>query len=106
IGIWMIVINEWKRLQPWIPKEFPLFITLNPVREVNPSKIHKTIVYEHPVFLPKVNYPNLSKFMRGSLPKHNYKQDRVPGEFILLELLLGLVFMRMVWSLESKQQNL
>jgi predicted NAD/FAD-binding protein len=36
-------------LQP-IPKDDPLFVTLNATREINPSKIYDTVQFAHPVY--------------------------------------------------------
>jgi len=49
-----IVLTYWmNRLQPFIPKNFPLFVTLNPKEKPEPSKLFKTVVYEHPIYIPK-----------------------------------------------------
>lgn len=42
------------RLQPFLPVTMPLFVTLNPYKEPNPRKVHKKILYTHPIYVPKV----------------------------------------------------
>jgi len=49
-----IMLSYWmNRLQPFLPKNFPLFVTLNPTFQPEPSKVFKTIVYEHPIYIPQ-----------------------------------------------------
>ena len=37
-------------LQGWLPDDLPLFVTLNPLIEPDPAKVHARIAYDHPVF--------------------------------------------------------
>jgi len=44
-------VTYWmNRLQAWLPEEFPLFVTLNPLDEPDPAKVHAQVDYAHPVF--------------------------------------------------------
>jgi uncharacterized protein len=40
------------KLQP-VPFQSPVMVTMNPLQEIDASKIIKTISYEHPLFLPE-----------------------------------------------------
>lgn len=44
-------VTYWmNRLQGWLPEDLPLFVTLNPLHEPDPAKVHARIGYNHPVF--------------------------------------------------------
>jgi len=44
-------VTYWmNKLQGWLPEDLPLFVTLNPLREPDPAKVHARIAYDHPVF--------------------------------------------------------
>jgi len=40
------------KLQP-VPFASPVMVTMNPLQEIDPAKIIKTIAYDHPLFLPE-----------------------------------------------------
>ncbi len=43
-------VTYWmNKLQSWLPDDLPLFLTLNPLHEPDPAKVHARIVYDHPV---------------------------------------------------------
>ena len=45
-----LCVTYWMNRLQSIPKDNPLFVTLNPVRPPRPETVVKTIQYEHPVF--------------------------------------------------------
>ena len=50
-----LVLTYWmNRLQNFIPKDMPLFVTLNPGHNIDREKVLETIEYHHPIFHPKV----------------------------------------------------
>ena len=38
------------RLQPFIPENKPLFVTLNPIHKIDPNLIFDTVTLNHPIF--------------------------------------------------------
>eukprot|EP01119_Soliformovum_irregulare_P000760 TRINITY_DN10558_c0_g1_i1.p1 TRINITY_DN10558_c0_g1~~TRINITY_DN10558_c0_g1_i1.p1 ORF type:complete len:498 (-),score=103.45 TRINITY_DN10558_c0_g1_i1:9-1466(-) len=50
-----LVLSYWmNRLQTFLPKDFPLIVTLNPHQQIPKDKLHKVIEYEHPIYVPQV----------------------------------------------------
>jgi predicted NAD/FAD-binding protein len=45
-----ICVTYWMNELQSIDKQYPLFVTLNPTKAIDPSKIFETIDYEHPLF--------------------------------------------------------
>jgi uncharacterized protein len=45
-----IELTYWMNRLQHIPRDKPLFVTLNPAREIDPSKVFASINYEHPIF--------------------------------------------------------
>ena len=49
-----IILTYWmNRLQPFLPSDSNIFVTLNP--KTKPSKIYAEIPYDHVQYFPKVN---------------------------------------------------
>ena len=45
-----VCLHYWlNKLQP-LPTETPIFVSLNPIRELDPRKVHQRINYDHPIF--------------------------------------------------------
>jgi len=47
-----LCVTYWMNRLQGIVSDEPLFVTLNPAREIDPAKIHRTFQYEHPLFDP------------------------------------------------------
>jgi predicted NAD/FAD-binding protein len=45
-----LCVTYWMNLLQDLPRESPLFVTLNPVREPDPAKVLRTEHFEHPLF--------------------------------------------------------
>ena len=45
-----LCVTYWMNLLQDLPRETPLFVTLNPFREPDPAKVIRTEIYEHPLF--------------------------------------------------------
>ncbi len=45
-----LCVTYWMNLLQDLPRETPLFVTLNPFRDPDPASVIRTEVYEHPVF--------------------------------------------------------
>lgn len=43
-------VTYWMNRLQGIPKEFPLFVSLNPTQEIDPAAVHGEFAYDHPVF--------------------------------------------------------
>ncbi|KZD02779.1 NAD(P)/FAD-dependent oxidoreductase [Oceanibaculum pacificum] len=45
-----VAVTYWMNLLQGIDAAYPLFVTLNPIRQPDPAKVFARIAYEHPVF--------------------------------------------------------
>ncbi len=45
-----LCVTYWMNALQGLPREAPLFVTLNPVRQPDPAKVIRTEVYDHPLF--------------------------------------------------------
>lgn len=45
-----LCVSYWMNKLQGLDNSLPLFVTLNPSREVNPSKVHQVFDYKHPLF--------------------------------------------------------
>ena len=45
-----LCVTYWMNLLQDLPRETPLFVTLNPIREVDPARVIRTEPFDHPLF--------------------------------------------------------
>lgn len=46
----LVCLTYWMNLLQNIDRDYPVFVTLNPHREIDPAKVVQTLDYEHPIF--------------------------------------------------------
>ncbi|MEO0387890.1 MAG: FAD-dependent oxidoreductase [Pseudomonadota bacterium] len=46
-------VTYWMNRLQGIDRAYPLFVTLNPSRQIDPARIHATFTYAHPIFTPQ-----------------------------------------------------
>jgi uncharacterized protein len=79
-----IELTYWMNRLQHIPRDKPLFVTLNPAREIDPTKVFARIDYEHPIFdaaagaaqrlFPKIQGTNKAWFA-GAWQGYGFHED-------------------------------
>lgn len=93
----LTTLSYWmNNLQPFIPKDFPLFVTLNPAAPPSKEKTLKKILYEHPIYNPKVvlaqqklraNQGKLNTFFCGAHCGFGFHEDGLVSSLEIVEAL-------------------
>ncbi|KAK5576747.1 hypothetical protein RB653_007891 [Dictyostelium firmibasis] len=85
------------RIQPWVNAEkYPLYLTLNPVFQPNPSLLHRVIEYDHPLICPesdkaKNRLPSIqgirNSFYCGAWTGYGFHEDGITSGLLAAQLI-------------------
>ncbi|KAN0031086.1 hypothetical protein ACTA71_004058 [Dictyostelium dimigraforme] len=85
------------RIQPWVnPEKYPLYLTLNPVFQPNPSLLHRVIEYDHPLVCPdsdkaKTRLPTIqgirNSFYCGAWTGYGFHEDGITSGLLAAQLI-------------------
>ncbi|EAL73249.1 hypothetical protein DDB_G0267592 [Dictyostelium discoideum AX4] len=85
------------RIQPWVNAEkYPLYLTLNPVFQPNPSLLHRVIEYDHPLICPesdkaKSRLPTIqgirNSFYCGAWTGYGFHEDGITSGLLAAQLI-------------------